>query len=133
MDLVGLVHTIGALKLMMSSRILVSLFPVNEDYKMSDFVCSYLGEGHWQWLPTGRHYHHSRYTNTITNVDCLKICSYNFVDILVGPSGVFNLGLLYYHIWDFTALHFGELPINLWNYFAAVKKYFHQLYKYSII
>ena len=31
-------------------------------------------------------------TYTITNVDCLKICSYNFVDILVGPSGVFNLG-----------------------------------------
>ena len=69
MDLVGLVHTIGDLKLMMSSRILVSLFPVNEDYKMSDFVCSYLGKGHWQWLSTGRHYHHSRYTNTITNVE----------------------------------------------------------------
>ena len=53
MDLVGLVHTIGALKLMMSSRILVSLFPVNEDYKMSDFVAVTLAKGIGNGYPLG--------------------------------------------------------------------------------
>ena len=53
MDLVGLVHTIGALKLMMLSRILVNLFPVNEDYKMSDLFVVTLAKGIGNGYPLG--------------------------------------------------------------------------------